>query len=213
MKLYSYYRSSATWRVRIALEYKGLAYDKECVALRREGGGQHSSEFLKVNPLGQVPALVVAGERGPTTITQSMAILEYLEETHPTPPLLPADPLSRARVRELAEIVNSGIQPLQNLPLQHELAKRGVDYLPITRAYVERGLHALETLAGPVAGRFLVGDGVTFADLCMIPQLASSRRLGVELDRFALLLHVERECEALPAFRAASASAQPDREP
>jgi maleylpyruvate isomerase len=213
MKLYSYYRSSATWRVRIALEYKGLAYRKEYVALRREGGGQHSSEFLKVNALGQVPALVVAGERGPTTITQSMAILEYLEETHPTPPLLPADPLSRARVRVLAEIVNSGIQPLQNLPLQHELAKRGVDYLPITRGYIERGLLALETLAGPVSGRFLVGDSVTFADLCLIPQLASSRRLGVELERFALLLRVERECEALPSFRAASASAQPDREP
>jgi len=213
MKLYSYYRSSATWRVRIALEYKGLAYDKEYIALRREGGGQHSSEFLKVNPLGQVPALVVAADGGPTTITQSMAILEYLEEAHPSPPLMPTNPLARARVRELAEIVNSGIQPLQNLPLQHELATRGIDYQPITRGYIERGLHALETLAGPVAGRFLVGDSVTIADLCLVPQLATSRRLGVELERFALLLRVERECEALPAFRAASANAQPDREP
>jgi maleylpyruvate isomerase len=213
MKLYSYFRSSSTWRVRIALEYKGLVYEPVYVHLRKEGGQQHSPEFMKISPLGQVPVLEIAGERGPTYITQSMAILEYLEEIHPKLPLLPKDPVARARTRELAELVNSGIQPLQNLKLQQELSARGLDGAPIARAYIEAGLRALETVAYPIAGRFLVGDSVTFADLCLIPQLAAARRFGLDLEGFSLLSRVERECEAMACFRAASPDAQPDRDP
>jgi maleylpyruvate isomerase len=212
MKLYGYFRSSSAWRVRIALEYKGLSCERIHIALRREGGQQHSSDFTKVSPLGQVPVLEIPAEHGSFTITQSMAILEYLEETHPAPPLLPMDSTARARARELAEIVNSGIQPFQNLRLQNALFARGVDGAPIARDYMETGLRALETLARPSAGRFLVGDTVTFADVCLIPQLASARRFGVTVDDFSLLLRVEAACEALPSFRAARPEVQPDRD-
>jgi maleylpyruvate isomerase len=213
MRLYSYFRSSSAWRVRIALEYKGVAYERVYVHLRKGGGEQRSPDFLKISPLGQVPVLEITGERGLSCITQSMAILEYLEETHRTPPLLPSDPVERARVRELAEIVNSGIQPLQNLSLQNELSVRGIDGAPIARAYIEAGLSAIEALARPVAGRFLVGGSVTFADVLLIPQLAAARRLGVDVEGFSLLRRVEQECQALPSFRTASPDAQPDREP
>jgi maleylacetoacetate isomerase len=212
MKLYGYFRSSSAWRVRIALEYKGIACERVYVRLRKEAGEQHSAEFLRVSPLGQVPVLEIPSEQGVSTITQSIAILEYLEETHPDPPLLPRDPAIRARVREMAEVINSGIQPLQNLKLQSELGARGVDALPITRTYIEEGLRALEILARPVAGRFLVGDTVTFADVCLVPQLAAARRLGVSPEKLELLCRVERQCAELPAFRAASPDAQPDRE-
>jgi maleylpyruvate isomerase len=211
MKLYTYFRSSSAWRVRIALAYKSLAYEPVYVHLR--AGEQRSPDFLKASPLGQVPVLEIPGAHGPSYLTQSMAILEYLEETHPAPPLLPSDPVQRAQARELAEIVNSGIQPLQNLRLQNDLSARGVDGVPIARAYIEAGLRAIESLAGPLAGRFLVGGSVTFADVLLIPQLAAARRLGVDVEGFSLLCRVEHECQALPSFRAASPDAQPDREP
>ena len=210
MKLYGYFRSSSAWRVRIALAYKNIAFEHAAVHLRH--GDQKRPEFAKLSPLSQVPVLeVVQGEKR-SFITQSIAILEYLEETHPEPPMLPTDSALRARVRELAELVNSGIQPLQNLRLQEELAARGVDASPVARTFIENGLHALEQLAKSSAGRFLVGNQITFADACLIPQMGAARRYGADVEPFALLRRVERECEPLPYFQAARPEAQPDAE-
>lgn len=216
MKLYSYWRSSSAWRVRIALAWKGLDCDVIPVHLLRDGGEQHLPAFLTRNPLGQVPVLEVEEGGQTVALTQSLAILEYLEERHPHPPLLPADPLSRARVRQLAEIINSGIQPLQNLKLQQTVRAHGVDPAPVVRAFITAGLTALEEharAAGP--GRFLIGDSPTFADVLLIPQLHASRRMGVDVDvgRFPTLLRVEAECASLPAFQQARPEAQADFEP
>jgi maleylpyruvate isomerase len=141
-----------------------------------------------------------------------MAILEYLEEIHPEPPLLPADTMGRARARQLAEIVNSGTQPLQNLKLQQALRAAGMDPAPLVRGFIATGLAALETLSTSTAGRFLVGDQPTFADVFLVPQLFAARRMQLDLAAFPTLLRIESTCAALPAFAAAHPDAQPDRE-
>jgi maleylpyruvate isomerase len=212
MRLFGYWRSSSAWRVRIALAYKDLACEIVPVHLVRGGGEQHLPAFLRQNPMGQVPVLELDGADGPLYLTQSMAILEYLEESHPAPPLLPADRLGRARARQLAEIVNSGTQPLQNLKLQQTLRAAGTDPGPLVRGFITTGLAALETLATSTAGRFLVGDQPTFADLFLVPQLFAARRMQVDLGGFPTLLRIESTCAALPAFVAAHPDAQPDRE-
>jgi maleylpyruvate isomerase len=214
MKLYSYWRSSSSWRVRIALAWKGLAYDLVPVHLLRDGGEQHLPEFVARNPAQQVPVLVEDdGPDGPFVLTQSMAIIEYLEERHPEPPLLPPDPRARARVRELAQLVNSGIQPLQNLAVQQKLREAGLDPIPMVRGFVATGLDALEQRARSGGGKFLVGDAPTMADLYLVPQLYASRRVGVDVDAFPTLRAIELRCERLPAFQRAHPDAQPDREP
>lgn len=214
MRLYSYWRSSSAWRVRIALAWKGLAHDLVPVHLLRNGGEQHLPEFVARNPAQQVPVLVEDEEPGgPFVLTQSMAIIEYLEERHPEPPLLPRAPRERARVRELAQLVNSGIQPLQNLTVQQKLRELGVDPSPVVHGFVTTGLGALERGARAGAGQFLVGDVPTMADLYLVPQLYASRRVGVNVDDFPTLREIELRCEALPAFQRAHPDAQPDREP
>lgn len=212
IRLYSFYRSTSVWRVRIALNWKGIAHELVPVHLLRNGGEQHALEFAERNPLAQIPVLEVDEGQGLFRLTQSMAILEYLEECFPSPALLPHEPKLRARARQLAEMVNSGIQPLQNLKLQNELRKREIDPLPVSRGFIEEGLGALEQVAKQCAGRFLVGDSVSFADLYLIPQLGYARRIELPLDPFPLLRRVEQECSSLPAFRAAHPSAQPDHE-
>jgi maleylpyruvate isomerase len=141
-----------------------------------------------------------------------MAILEYLEEIRPEPPLLPADRMGRARARQLAEIVNSGTQPLQNLKLQQALRAAGMDPGPLVRGFIATGLAALETLSTSTAGRFLVGDQPTFADVFLVPQLFAARRMQLDLAAFPTLLRIESTCARLPAFVAAHPDAQPDRE-
>jgi maleylpyruvate isomerase len=212
LKLYSYWRSSSAWRVRIALQFKSIDCEIVPVHLLRDGGQQHRPEFGARNPMSQVPVLEEEGPAGIFRLTQSMAILEYLEERHPEPPLLPRDPAARARARQLAEIVNSGIQPLQNLKLQQELRGRGLDPAVLMKQFNVAGLNALEQLACTSAGRYLVGDEVTLADLMLIPQLYAARRLGVDVEAFPTLRRVELACEPLPAFKAAHPDAQPDRE-
>jgi maleylpyruvate isomerase len=147
------------------------------------------------------------------TLTQSLAILEYLEERFPDPPLLPQDISLRARARELAELVNSGIQPMQNLDFRKRLHKAGVEPDPIIQGYIQRGMEALERRALETAGRFLVRDGVTFADILLVPQLYASNRFGVSTAAFPTLERVGRECETVAAFQAAHPNAQPDYDP
>jgi maleylpyruvate isomerase len=213
MRLYSYWRSSASWRVRIALELKGIGY--ECVPVHLLAGQQRDAEHRARNPMQQVPVLEFEQAGALLRLTQSLAIIEYLDEAHPGSPLLPAGALERARVRELAQIVNSGIQPLQNSGvLAHlEQVAPGADRKAWSQHFIGRGLVALEALAAPSAGQFLSGDRVTLADVCLVPQLYQARRFGVELSPFATLRRVEASCEALPAFQRAHASRQPDAEP
>ncbi|HVR62380.1 MAG TPA: maleylacetoacetate isomerase [Polyangia bacterium] len=215
MKLYGYWRSSSAWRVRIALGLKNIPHEYEVVRLARGNGEQNSQGYVAKNPQGQVPLLeldVRPGESAPRRIAQSMAIIEYLEEAFPAPALLPGDPWLRARTRQLAEAVNSGIQPYQNTPLldyvKDVLAR---DEIATARHFIERGLRALETLAAETAGTFLVGDAPTLADVYLVPQLYGSRRFGADVTAFPTLLRVEAACAALPAFHVAHADQQADR--
>ncbi len=214
MIFYDYWRSSSAWRVRIALNIKQIAVERRAVNLAPAGevGAQYAASFRALNPLSQVPVLVLTEPPGPPrTLAQSMAILEYLEERFPSPPLLPADPWLRARARQLAEMVNAGIQPMQNLSLLQRLAESGLaEPKEIPRYHIARGLGAIEALAGETAGRFLVGDAPTLADLYLVPQLYGGRRFDVDLSLFPKLLEIEAACAALPAFAAAHPDVQPD---
>jgi len=214
MKLYTFWRSNSPWRVRIALAWKNVPYD--VVAVDLGAGQQHGAEFRALNLAEQVPILEL-DERGPDggarRITQSMAIIEYLDERYPTPPLLPADPWLRARARQLAEIVNSGIQPHQNLATQKKLAELGADRAAWLQHFLPRGLGVLERAAAETAGTFLVGDAVSIADVYLVPQLYAARRFDVDLAPFPTLTRVEAACAALPAFQKAHADTQPDAKP
>jgi len=213
MKLWSYWRSSCAYRVRIALGLKGLAFDYAAVHLMRDGGQQHLPHFHALNPQGQVPVLELDDGGQTIRLVQSMAIIEYVDERFPEPPLLPASAHGRAQVRALAELVNSGIQPLQNTSTFAELRKHGVATEPWAHTFIAKGLAALERLAQPHAGQFLFGDNVTLADIYLVPQLYNARRFGVSLDALPTLTRAEASAQALPAFRAALPEVQPDAEP
>jgi maleylpyruvate isomerase len=211
MKLYNYWRSSASWRVRIALAYKGIRYEYVPVDLLKDGGQQRAEGYRALNPLMQVPTLEWQEGTETRRLTQSIAILEYLEELCPDPPLLPREPYLRARARQLAEVVNSGIQPLQNLEAQRYVREelRG-DASAWTRHFIVRGMMALEEEAKRSAGDFLVGDTLTFADVCLVPQMFATRRFVGGVEAFPTLARIEARCLTLPAFQQALPERQPD---
>ncbi len=212
MKLYTYFRSSAAWRVRIALNLKGIVAEQLPVHLLRNGGEQKQAAYLALNPQGLVPALDDDGH----LLTQSLAIIEYLDETHPEPPLLPRDALGRARVRAIAQSIACEIHPLNNL--------RVLGYLSGTlgisdeqksawyRHWVSNGFAALEQQLSHdnASGRFCHGDTPTLADCCLVPQLFNARRFDVALSPYPTLLRIEAECAALEAFAAATPARQAD---
>ncbi len=211
MKLYTFWRSTSAWRVRIALALKGVAYEAVPVPLVGEAAQQHTEAFRALNPSAQVPVLVLDdGGPGTRRIAQSMAILEFLEERFPSPALLPTDPWLRARARQLAEIVNSGIQPLQNLATTERLRAAGGDPDAWRHHFISRGLESLERAAAETAGAFLVGDAPSFADIYLVPQLYNARRFDVDLAPYPTLTRVDAACAALPAFETAHPDAQPD---
>jgi maleylpyruvate isomerase len=211
-RLYSYWRSSSAWRVRIGLQLKGLPYEYAAVNLL--DGEQFSAAHRSRNPTGQVPVLEVADGGRVVRLTQSMAILEWLDERHPTPPLLPRDPDARATARALAELVNSGIQPLQNAVVLGMLREKEAGYEKVwARHWIGSGLDALEKAVAPVAGRFTAGDAPGLADCYVVPQLYNARRFGVDLAPFPTLRRIEEACGALPAFQAAHPDRQPDAPP
>jgi maleylpyruvate isomerase len=212
MKLWSYWRSSSAWRVRIALGLKKLPFEYVAVHLLHSGGQQHEPGFAALNPNRQVPVLEVEENGQLVTLVQSMAIIEYLDERYPEPPLLPALASARAHVRAMAELINSGIQPLQNTGTFAELKKHGVPTEPWACLFITKGLAALEQLAAPRAGAFMFGDSPTLADVYLTPQLYNARRWGVTLDAFPTLTRAETSAQSLPAFRAAVPDAQPDAE-
>jgi maleylpyruvate isomerase len=212
MRLYSYWRSSCSWRVRIALNLKGIQYEYAPIHLMRDGGAQNTDEYRDKNPLRTVPLLEWEEGGKVRRLSQSMAILAYLEERWPKPALWPGDPLRRSQAWMLAEIPNSGIQPLQNLVVMQKVKADGGDANAWSKHWNERGLAALEAWAKPLAGTFLLGDEVTVADVCLVPQLYGARRFGADLSPFPTLTRVERACEALDAFARARPERQPDAE-
>jgi maleylpyruvate isomerase len=212
MKLWSYWRSSCAFRVRIALGLKQLPFEYRTVQLVRGGGEQHAPEFGELNPHRQVPVLEVEEGGAVLRLVQSFAIIEYLEERYPNPPLLPSNLAERAHVRALAELINSGIQPLQNLSTFAELTKRGVPTEPWAKHFIARGLESLEQLSRPRAGTCLFADRISLADVFLVPQLYNARRLGVAYDHLPTLVRAEKTCLALAAFHDARPEAQPDAE-
>lgn len=214
MRLYTYFRSSAAYRVRIALNLKGLDYDAVPVHLVKEGGQQKKPEYLALNPQGLVPALEVDGQ----VLTQSLAIMEYLDETHPNPPLLPADALGRAKVRAIAQAIACDIHPVNNLRVLQYLGGRlGLDRAAKDdwyRHWVQTGLAAVEAMlsGGSGTGAFCHGDRPGLADCCLIPQVFNARRFDCDLSAMPTILGICQRAEALPAFAQAAPSAQPDFE-
>ena len=211
-RLYGYWRSSSAWRVRIGLALKGIAY--EYVAIDLQAGDQDRPDHVARSPLHQVPVLEVARQGPPLRLVQSMAILEWLEERHREPPLLPPDADGRARVRALAEHVNSGIQPYQNAAvLRWFRARQPGAEAEWLRHWIGRGLAGLEAAVSERPGRFCHGDAPGLADCYLVPQLYAARRFGADLTACPRLLDVEAACAALPAFQAAHPDRQPDAPP
>ena len=209
--LYGYWRSSAAYRVRIGLGLKGLAWQDRPVHLVRDGGEQHSAAHAARNPQQLVPVL----EHDGVVLTQSLAILEYLDEAFPhTPALLPADAAGRGRVRALAQLIACDVHPLGNLRvmqyLGRELAADENARLAWTRYWMAEGFAAMDAQLSVRPGRFCHGDTPGMADCCLIPQLYNARRFNLDLGAYPQLLAVERACQALPAFAAAAPEAQPD---
>jgi maleylpyruvate isomerase len=210
MKLHGYFRSSAAYRVRIALNLKGLSADHLPHHLRK--GEQRDPAYLAINPQGLVPTL--QDDRG-VVLTQSLAIIEWLNETHPEPPLLPADPLRRAQVRAFAMVVACDTHPVQNLRVLARLRELGLPDEQVTgwAAWANReGLTACETLITSVRGPFCFGAEPTMADLCLVPQLANARRFGVDVAAFPRLLKADAAARDLKAFADAAPERQPDAE-
>ena len=211
MKLYSFFRSSAAYRVRIALNLKQLSCEIIPIHLQKEGGLNRKPEFRAINPQMRVPALAL--DTGDVLI-QSLAIIEYVDELHPQPPLLPADPLERAKVRALAQMIACDIHPLNNVaPLRYLKNAMGRDQAEIDAWYhhwILEGFDALEAMLRP--GPYACGAEITLADVCLVPQLYNARRLKVPLDRFPKIVAVDAACGKLAAFERARPENQPDAE-
>jgi maleylacetoacetate isomerase len=210
MKLHGYFRSSAAYRVRIALNMKGVQVQHSSRRLRQ--GEQRAADYLALNPQGLVPTLEVGAAE---VLSQSLAIIEWLDETRPEPPLLPSDPVRRARVRAFALAISCDIHPIQNLKVLNKLRSLGLDEDTVLAwaAWVNRdGLEACEVLAAREPGPFCFGGTPTLADICLVPQLANARRFEVDVSRFARLLTAEAAAMTLPAFLDAAPERQHDRE-
>ncbi len=203
-ELYDYTRSSAAYRVRIALAMKGLDAAKHEVHLVKDGGAQYSDAYKKINPQALVPSLTIEG----VTFTQSLAIIEYLDERHPIPRLLPRDLVHRAEVRAMALAIATDIHPIQNLRVLNYLRKTlGQDDAGVTawaRHWIDTGLQALDALVAraSVKGAYCFGDTVTIADICLAPQMVNARRFGADLSAVPRLVEIDTRLRALPAFAA-----------
>jgi len=211
VKLYTYFRSSAAYRVRIALNLKGLSSEMISIHLQKQGGLNKKPEYRAVNPQMRVPALQL--DSGDVLI-QSLAIIEYLDEVYPKPPLLPRDPLERAKVRALAQMIACDIHPLNNTsPLRYLKHQLGQDQAKIDAWYhhwILEGFEPLETMLRP--GPYAFGGEVTLADICLVPQVYNARRLKVPLDRFPKIVAVDAACAKLGPFEQARPENQPDAE-
>lgn len=208
MRLHGYFRSTASYRVRIALNLKGIAYSDAFHHLRR--GEQNAPDYLALNPQGLLPTL----ETGDAVLTQSLAICEYLDEVYPNPPIIPSGALERAHVRAFSQVIACDIHPVQNLKILDRLRALGLADADINgwaRTAIEDGLAACDTLIRGMDTPFCFGNTPTLADICLVPQLVNARRFGVDL-RWDRLLAIEARCLELEAFALASPQQQPDAE-
>ena len=206
ISLYSYWRSSCSWRVRIVLAHKNIDYATIPIHLLQQKNV--APEYLEKNPLGQVPALSYNN----FTLSQSLAIIHYIEQKHPEHSLLPASLEDQARVWEICEIINSGIQPLQNLPILELAEKAGISRKEWAQKVISEGLEAIEGILVHTAGTYCVGDSVTLADACLIPQVYNAVRFEVDLSAFPNVSRINELCSTLSAFQKSHPSAQPDAE-
>jgi maleylpyruvate isomerase len=211
VQLYSFFRSSAAYRVRIALGLKGLSYDTVGIHLSKDGGHNRKPDYQAINPQMRVPALKLdSGE----ILIQSLAIIEYLDEVHPQPPLLPRDPIARAKVRGISQAIACDIHPLNNTsPVRYLKDTLGQEQAALDTWYhhwILEGFAAIESLIG--SGPYAFGRDVSLADVCIVPQVANARRFKVPLDRFPKIVAVDAACAKLPAFEAARPEKQPDAE-
>lgn len=213
LKLYSYFRSSASYRVRIGLQWKGLHYEYIPVHLVKDGGQQRKPEFLRVNPMGHVPALDHEG----FLIAESVAILEYVDQMFPQKPLFLSHPKEKARVLQICEMINSGIQPLQNLKvnqfLEKEMGRSKSDVERWNQHWIERGLESVEKALQTSAGTYCFGGLFSAADCFLVPQCFSARRFGVKIEKFPIISRIEESCLKLEAVQKAHPEKQPDYAP
>jgi maleylacetoacetate isomerase len=211
VKLYSFFRSSAAYRVRIALNLKNIPYEMVPIHLSKDGGANRKAEFRAINPQMRVPALA---EGSGEILIQSLAMIEYLDEVYPQPALLPADALARARVRAIAQVIACDIHPLNNTAplryLKHQLKHEQADIDAWYHHWITEGFEAIEAMIAPAPD--LCGARVTLADLCLVPQVYNARRLKVPLDRFPKILAADAACLKLAAFEKARPESQPDAE-
>lgn len=210
IQLYSYFRSSASYRVRIALELKGLEYEYKPVHLVNNGGEQNRAEYRVLNSMGQVPCLV----HDQFILTQSMAILHYLDDVFPEPELFPKEPQEKAKVIQLCEMVNSGIHPIQNLSVLNEVVQRyeieKEGKIEWARFWIHRGFQAIEKDLQEVAGEYCFGDQLTAADLVLVPQVYNAHRFEVDMEAFPKIAEIEERCLKLDCFKKSEPGSQPD---
>ena len=208
--LYSYFRSSASYRVRIALHLKGVDFEYRSIHLLKDGGQQHDESYLRLNPMGQVPCFI----HNNASLGQSMAIIDYVDQKWGGPPLFPRDPWERAQIIEICELVNSGIQPLQNIGVSKKLRTQfntgNDDITQWNHFWISKGLAAIERRLEQTAGRFSFGGQVTAADAFIIPQVFSSMRFGVSVDNYPTISKINKNCMELAEFQKAAPNQQPD---
>lgn len=211
--LYGYFRSSCSWRVRIALAYKRISPEHVSVHLVQDGGQQHTQTHHLRNAMHQVPVFEVHGEQ----LAQSMAILTYIEEMHPMPALLPQTPMGRAKCMQFSEMINAGIQPLQNLAVMQHLQSQHnwtkTQSLEWSAHWIHCGLVALEAFAQSVSGSYAIGDEVSLADCCLYPQVYNAKRFGLDVSDYPRIAQIETNLSKLDAFITSDPSRQPDTPP
>ncbi|KAL7648859.1 UNVERIFIED_CONTAM: hypothetical protein RMT77_000779 [Armadillidium vulgare] len=205
--LYSNYISSCSYRVRIALALKNIDY--EYCAINLQKGEQKNEELLSVSPKGEIPVLVVNG----AVITQSMSILQYIDEVYPEVPLLPNSKYLRAKVREICQIISSGIQPLQKVPILKTCESEKNEQFPNAVDCIQEGFTVLEKILKKCSGKYCLGDTVTLADCCLVPQVSNAKRFNVDIRQFGLINKINENLLELEAFQRAHPSSQPDCPP
>ncbi|KAM9465964.1 maleylacetoacetate isomerase isoform 2-T2 [Clarias gariepinus] len=201
--LHGYFRSSCSYRVRIAFALKGIEYDQVPVNLVKDGGQQLTDQYKTVNPMQQVPAVTIDD----ITLSQSLAIIQYLDETRPKPRLLPADIKQRAQVRMISDLIASGIQPLQNV---YVIQKVGAEKVQWAQHFINKGFKALETILKETSGTYCVGDEISMADICLVPQVYNAERFKVDLDQYPTIKRINQTLMELEAFKVSHPSCQPD---
>ena len=211
LSLYSYWRSSCSWRIRIVLNYKNIPYKTIPVHLVKEGGQQLSDKFTEINPVQRVPVLEIQTPEK-VHLIESMAICQYLEDVYPEPNMLPKDPLDKATVLSICSDIACNIQPIQNLAVLNKVGSMGGDKAEWAKFWITKGLDALEAILAKTKGKYCFSDNVTLADAFLVPQLYNARRFEVDMSKYPIIVEIESNLAEIEAFKKAHANSQPDAE-